>query len=57
MKTYNYYYNNEPITKAQLLEAVPENRESEVDETGQYSWGHYRAIEVDYKDSNDGEAN
>lgn len=44
MKTYNYFYNRQPITKAQFLQAVPKNWESEV-ENVEYSWGYYRAVE------------
>lgn len=44
MKKYNYFYNGQPIPKAQFLQAVPENWESEVID-GEYSWGYYRATE------------
>lgn len=44
MKTYNYFYDGTPITKAQFLKAVPENWEEEV-ENGEYSYGYFRAIE------------
>ena len=45
MKKYNYFYDGQPITKVQFLQAVPENWESEV-EYGEYSFGYYRAIEI-----------
>jgi hypothetical protein len=45
MKTYNYFYFGNPITKAQFLTSVPEDWENEVDEFGEYSFGGYRAIE------------
>jgi len=47
MKTYNYYYNGKPIPKAQFLAAVPANWEDEVNENGEYSWGYYKAVEID----------
>jgi hypothetical protein len=47
MKTYNYFYDGQPITKKQFLAAVPENWESEVDELGEYSYGYYRAVQRD----------
>jgi hypothetical protein len=46
MKNYNYFYNNVAISKSNFLKVVPENWESEVDEFGEYSYGHYRAIEI-----------
>jgi hypothetical protein len=49
MKTtkYNYFYYGMPITRAAFLKAVPENWQDEVDEYGCYSWGGYRAIDLD----------
>lgn len=46
MKKYNYFYNGQPIPKDQFLTAVPENWEDEV-ENGEYSWGYYRAVEIE----------
>lgn len=46
MKKYNYFYNGTPITMAQFLNAVPDNWKIEV-VNGEYSWGCYRAIEVE----------
>lgn len=46
MKAYNFFYNGQPIPKSQFLKAVPENWESEV-EDGEYSWGYYRASEIE----------
>ena len=45
MKTYNYYYNGQVISKENFLSNVPENWENEVDEYGEYSYGYYRATE------------
>ena len=47
MKTYNYFYNGTPIQKSAFLNNVPDNWENEVDEYGEYSWGYYRASEID----------
>jgi len=44
--TYNYFYYDQPISKAEFLANVPENWEKEV-VNGEYSWGGYRAIERD----------
>ena len=49
MKTYNYFYNGQPIPKSQFL-SVPENWEEEV-ENGEYSWGYYRATEIENDDN------
>lgn len=46
MKKYNYYYDSQPITKQHFLKAVPENWQSEI-ENGTYSYGYYRAIEIE----------
>ena len=52
MKAYNFFYNGQPIPKSQFLKAVPENWESEV-EDGEYSWGYYRASEIEKEDEDD----
>ena len=46
MEAYNFFYNGQSIPKSQFLKAVPENWESEV-EDGEYSWGYYRALEIE----------
>ena len=46
MKTYNYFYNNQPIPKSQFLAAVPEKWENEV-ENSEYSYGYYHAYEIE----------
>ncbi len=46
MKKYNYYYNRQPISRKEFLTIAPENWESEVDENGEYSFGYYRATEI-----------
>ena len=46
MKSYIFFYNGQPIPKSQFSKAVPENWESEV-EDGEYSWGYYRASEIE----------
>lgn len=51
MKKYNFFYDGRPITKAQFVKAVPENWENEV-ENGEYSWGYYRASEIESEDDN-----
>jgi len=45
MKTYNYFYYGEPITKINFLKNVHKNWESEVNEFGEYSSGGFRAVE------------
>ena len=45
MKTFNYFYYNQAITKIRFTDNVPENWESEVDGYGEYSYGGYKAIE------------
>jgi hypothetical protein len=47
MKKYNYYYDGTPITKAAFLAAVPQNWEADVNEFGEYTFGLYRANEVE----------
>lgn len=39
----NYFYNGQPIQKAQFEKAVPENWKNEV-VNGEYSWGYFNAI-------------
>jgi hypothetical protein len=47
MKTYNYFYDKQPITKEEFEKNVPKNWQDEVNEFGQYSYGYYRATEID----------
>jgi hypothetical protein len=47
MKKFNYFYNGQPITKSAFLNNVPDNWEDNVNEYGEYSWGYYRASEID----------
>jgi hypothetical protein len=47
MKTYNYFYDGQPISKYQFLKSVPEDWEKYVDEFGHYSCGYYSAEERD----------
>ena len=42
MKTYNYSYDRQPISKDRFLKAVPENWENDVNELGHYSYLHLR---------------
>ena len=44
---YIYFYYGMPIPKGNFLKSVPENWEDEVDEYGCYSWGGYRAVDID----------
>ena len=46
MKKFNFFYNGQAITKSQFLSEVPENWESELVD-GEYSWGYYRAVEIE----------
>ena len=46
-KKYNYFYYNTPILKSLFVANVPENWEEEVNEYGEYSFGGYRAVEVE----------
>jgi hypothetical protein len=46
MKKFNYFHNKQPITKAEFEHVVPKNWEYEV-EYGTYSWGYYRACEIE----------
>ena len=46
MKKFSYYYDKMPISKSQFLDNVPENWEEYL-ENGTYSYGYYRANEID----------
>jgi hypothetical protein len=46
-KKFNYFYYGRPIPRAEFLKAVPENWQEEVNEYGTYSWGGYRAVDID----------
>jgi hypothetical protein len=46
MKKYNYFYFFTPILRSQFTANVPDNWESEVVD-GYYSWGGYRASEIE----------
>lgn len=46
MKKFNYFYNKQPITKEEFLKSVPKNWENDIND-GEYSYGYYRAIEID----------
>lgn len=46
MKKYNYFYDGTPITKLKFEYIVPLNWEREVVD-GEYSWGYYKAIEIE----------
>ena len=46
-KNYNFFYYGMPISRAEFLKAVPNNWQDEVDEYGTYSWGGYRAVNID----------
>lgn len=49
MKTYNYSYYKTPISKSNFEANVPKNWIDEI-ENGEYSWGGYRASEVENED-------
>lgn len=44
---FNYFYNCTPISLKNFLANVPEDWEDNVNEYGEYSWGYYRASEID----------
>jgi hypothetical protein len=46
MKKYNFFYDGRAITSKQFEASVPENWQDEVD-NGEYSWGYYRASEIE----------
>ena len=46
MEKYNYFYDNQPITKERFLLEAPENWKIDVDDNGEYSFGYYRAVEI-----------
>ena len=46
MKKYIFTYNGTPITKANFVKAVPNDWENEI-ENGEYTWGYYRAEEIE----------
>jgi len=47
MKTYIYSYDGLPITKDQFEKNVPKNWEKDVNEFGVYSYGYYKAKEIE----------
>lgn len=47
MKRFNYYYDGTAIPKERFLQAVPENWQEELNKYGEYSYGSYRAVEVE----------
>jgi len=47
MRKFHFFYNGTPIQKSEFLKHVPENWEDNVNEYGEYSWGYYRASEID----------
>ena len=52
-KRYNFFYYGMPIPKTEFLKAVPDNWKDEVDEYGTYSYGGYRAVNIDeYAENN-----
>ena len=46
MKKYNFFSNRQAISKANFLANVPSDWESQV-ENGEYSYGYYRASEIE----------
>ena len=44
MKTYNYFYDNQPVLKSEFLSNVPEKWELDIKD-GEYLYGYYHAIE------------
>ena len=46
MKKYNFFYNGQAISKEIFLANVPKDWESQV-ENGEYSFGYYRATEIE----------
>lgn len=43
MKTHNFFYNGQSITKKQFEAAVPSDWMDNLDEFDNYSWGYYSA--------------
>jgi len=43
---YNYFYDGMAITKAEFLRYVPTDWEDHVDPLGEFSYGHYRAVQL-----------
>jgi|688.fasta_scaffold2027973_2 hypothetical protein len=46
MKTFNYYYGNQAITKSQFESNVPDNWQEQI-VNFEFSWGYYKAVERD----------
>jgi hypothetical protein len=46
MKTFNYYYGNQPITKSEFERNVPENWQEQI-ENYEFSYGYFKAVERD----------
>jgi hypothetical protein len=46
MKTFNYYYGNQPITKSEFERNVPENWREQI-ENYEFSYGYFKAVERD----------
>lgn len=44
---FNYFYNGTPIPKENFIKAVPENWKDELDQFGEYSWGYYKASQLE----------
>jgi hypothetical protein len=52
MKTYNYFYYGQAITRSEFINNVPENWEENIKNFNEYSYGGYnyggyRAIEIE----------
>ena len=44
---FNFFHQGRAITKAQFVNNVPSDWQSNLDEYGNYSWGFYKAISRD----------
>ena len=45
-KRFNYFYNGKPIPKEKFEKSVPKNWMDELDQSGEYSYGYYRASQL-----------
>lgn len=46
MRTHNFFYNNQPISKKEFESKVPSDWQNNLDEYDNYSWGYYSAKSI-----------
>ena len=44
---FNYFYSGTPIPKVNFEKSVPKNWMDELDQSGEYSYGYYKATQLD----------